>query len=104
MDFSEFYELFNSCVLISNEAILIHNYNLYFNFERLHNFGKTTIKNFCTRKNLRLDIGAMYYTIYVAPCMSWATIEQPKNLVEELTIEVYENEIGRELPVNFSLQ
>ena len=40
-----------SATSVGDESILIHNYNLYYNFERLHKFGKRTITNYCVRKN-----------------------------------------------------
>ena len=102
MDFTEFYSLFSSCVLISEEAILIHRYNLYYNFEFVHNFGKKTIEKFCARKNLGLDIGKKYFTIYVTPSMCWIRVEQANDVVNELIKDIYENEIGQPLPDNFN--
>ena len=104
MDFSVFHSRFSSCVMVSQESILIHRYNLYYNFDFLHNFGKKTLERFCVRNNLGLDVGQMYYTVFVAPSFSWSRIEQPNDLVQELIKQVYVNEIGLELPENFKLE
>lgn len=104
MEFSEFYSLYCSGTMISVESILIRRYDLYYNFGYLQNFGKNTIERFCKRNNLGLDVGQMYFTVYVAPSFAWSKIEQPRELLHQLIKETYVREIGRELPDDFILK
>ena len=89
--------------MVCLESILVRRCGLYSYFGNLYNFGKNTIERFCMRNNLALDVGDMYFTVYVTPSFSWSKIEQPRELIHELIKETYVREIGRELPEDFNL-